>query len=316
MTEQQSASAVLMVRPMRFQSNPETAECNKFQGAPDPSTARAEQAAALEEFDGLASALRDAGVEVHIVDDTDEPHTPDSVFPNNWVSFHADGTVVLYPMMAVNRRGERRLDVLEDLSASSGFRVDRTVDLSAHESEGRFLEGTGSLVLDRINRIAYACLSPRTHLDLLGEFGQRLDYDIVVFDAHDAGGTPIYHTNVLMCLGERFAVICAEAIVGETRRKDVLKQLEQGGREVVTIGHEQMSAFAGNMLELENSAGDRLLVMSSRARDSLSESQEARLSKYATLLSTSISQIEDSAGGSVRCMLAEIHLPKKPLTRE
>jgi hypothetical protein len=249
-----------------------------------------------------------------VVDDTTEPHTPDSVFPNNWLSFHADGTVVLYPMMAVNRRGERRLDVLEDLSASGGFRIDSTVDLSVHESEDKFLEGTGSLVLDRINRIAYACLSPRTHLDLLGEFGQRLDYDIVVFDAHDAGGVPIYHTNVLMCLGEHFAVICAEAIVDETRRKDVLKQLEQGGREVVTIAQEQMAAFAGNMLELENGAGDKLLVMSERARDSLSESQEVRLSKYAKLLSAPISHIEDSAGGSVRCMLAEIHLPKKPLT--
>lgn len=300
-----------MVRPVRFQSNPETAESNRFQGTPDASRAQAEQAGALKEFEGLVSALRGAGVDVHVVDDTAEPHTPDSVFPNNWVSFHADGTVVLYPMMAASRRGERRMDVLEYLSATGGFRIDRTIDLSVHESEGKFLEGTGSLVLDRVNRMAYACLSPRTHLDLLGEFGQRLDYDIVVFDAQDASGVPVYHTNVLMCLGERYAVVCAEAIVDEGQRQAVGAQLEQSGHEVVAITQEQMAAFAGNMLELENSDGEKLLVMSARAERSLSASQRAGLSSYAKLLSVPITGIEDSAGGSVRCMLAEIHLPRK-----
>lgn len=311
MGEKQSASAVLMVRPVRFQSNPETAESNKFQGMPDASRAGMEQTAALEEFESLVSSLRSAGVEVHVLDDSAKPHTPDSVFPNNWVSFHADGAVVLYPMMAVNRRSERRMDALEYLSAAGGFRIERTIDLSVREAEGKFLEGTGSLILDRVNRIAYACLSPRTHLDLLGEFGQRLDYEIVVFDAHGADGTPIYHTNVMMCLGERYAVICDQAIADEGQRQAVFARLEGSGHELVNITMAQMAEFAGNMLELENREGEKLLVMSARAHASLSEAQRTRLSNYARVLPVAIPHIEDSAGGSVRCMLAEIHLPLK-----
>ena len=247
--ESQLASCVLMIRPTRFQSNPQTADSNAFQTSPDASPAE-QQRTALVEFEGLASALRDAGIEVVVIDDTPEPHTPDSVFPNNWVSFHADGTVVLYPMEAENRRGERRLDIIERLDAKLGYHVREIVDLSHHEADGHFLEGTGSMVLDRVNRIAYACLSSRTHLDVLGDFAQRMDYDVVAFEAVDRDGVPIYHTNVLMNVGEKLAVICDTAIARDDQR-------EASGR-VVTVA---------------------------------------------------IDDIEDSAGGSVRCMLAEIHLP-------
>lgn len=303
-----------MIRPVRFQGNPETAESNAFQQPPDPSRADAQQAAALREFEALVSALREAGVEVHVFDDTAEPHTPDAIFPNNWVSFHDDGTVVLYPMMAENRRAERRLDVLEHLSAADGFKIEQTIDLTHHETKGHALEGTGSLILDRIHHVAYACLSPRTHLDPMGEFAQRLDYDIIAFDAVGPDGTPIYHTNVMMALGERYAVLCAEAIVSEEQRNAVLKRLVQTGHEVVEISFAQMASFAGNMLELENSRGETLLVASARAEASLTEAQRAALSRYAKMVSVPISNIEDAAGGSVRCMLAEIHLPRKRAT--
>ena len=203
--ESQLASSVLMIRPKRFQSNPQTAESNAFQTEPDLPPAE-QQRAALPEFEELASALRDAGIDVIVFDDTSEPHTPDSVFPNNWVSFHADGTVVLYPMEAENRRGERRPDIVERLDTELGFQVRELLDLSPHEKDGHFLEGTGSMVLDRVNRIAYACLSSRTHLDVLGDFAQRMDYEVVAFEAVDRDGVPIYHTNVLMNVGEKFAI--------------------------------------------------------------------------------------------------------------
>ena len=200
-TESQLASAVLMIRPARFESNPHTAESNRFQGRnPDPPAIQ--QLAAAEEFDGLRNALETGGIEVIQFDDTEEPHTPDSVFPNNWVSFHADGTVVLYPMEAPNRRTERRADIIDALVDEYGFQVREIVDLSGHEDAGQFLEGTGSLVLDRSNRVAYACLSSRTHLDALGDFAQRMAYEVVAFDAVDRDGMPIYHTNVLRNVGE------------------------------------------------------------------------------------------------------------------
>ena len=209
--ESQLASAVLMIKPVRFQSNPHTAESNKFQGK-NASSPEQQQSDAAAEFDGLRAAIEAAGVEVVGFDDTTEPHTPDAIFPNNWVSFHADGSVVLYPMEAPNRRTERRDDIIDALADQYGFQVARIVDLSDHENAGHYLEGTGSLVLDRMNRIAYACLSSRTHLDALGDFAQRLDYEVIAFDAVDDAGDPIYHTNVLMNVGEALAVICAEAI--------------------------------------------------------------------------------------------------------
>ena len=307
--ESQLASSVLMIRPVRFESNPATAESNKFQGKSGVSAAQ-QQAAAAREFELIADTLRDSGINVVRVDDTREPHTPDAVFPNNWVSFHSDGTVVLYPMLAVNRRTERRQDIIDALASGHGFQVSRVIDLSKHEDDGHFLEGTGSLVLDRVNRVAYACLSPRTHLDALGDFAQRLDYDIVAFDAVDRDGAAIYHTNVLMNIGETLAVLCDEALPREAQRKAVLESLANTGHEVVSLSVAQMESFAGNMLELRSGSGERLLAMSEQARRSLSDEQLAAIEKHARIVSASIDNIERSAGGSVRCMLAEIHLPR------
>jgi hypothetical protein len=225
------------------------------------------------------------------------------------VSFHGDGRVVLYPMEAPNRRNERRSDIIEKIGAEFGYRISDVLDLSAHEKSGHFLEGTGSMVLDRVNRVAYACLSTRTHLDPLGDFAQRMDYEVIAFDATDQDGVPIYHTNVLMNVGEAVAVICDEAIKDDGQRNAVLAQLEETGHEVVRITFDQLLAFAGNMLELRNENGERVLAMSSRAWNSLDERQQAALSNNARIVTAPIDAIEDSAGGSVRCMLAEVHLP-------
>lgn len=306
--ESQLAGTVLMVRPARFQSNPLTAESNRFQGRSGLSAAE-QQASALSEFDGLVNALRDAGIQVVVVDDTDDPHTPDSIFPNNWVSFHADGRVVLYPMEAPNRRTERRLDIIEHLHKSLHFHVSDVIDLSAHETSRHFLEGTGSMVLDRVARVAYACLSSRTQLAPLGDFAQRLQYEVMAFDAVDRDGTPIYHTNVLMSIGESLAVICSAALPREEQRSAVLARLQASGRSVIDLSFGQLEAFAGNMLELRNSDGERVMAMSKQAQQSLNAEQAATLAANGRVVATPIDNIEASAGGSVRCMLAEVHLP-------
>jgi hypothetical protein len=306
--ESQLASSVLMIRPARFESNPLTAVSNRFQGKTSATPAE-QHAAAVEEFDNLVDVLREHEINVIVVEDTAEPHTPDSIFPNNWISFHADGRVVLYPMEAVNRRTERRADVVEKISSEYGLHVSEVVDLSAHEMAGQYLEGTGSLVLDRSNRVAYACLSSRTQLDALGDFSQRMDYDIVAFNAVDKDGVPIYHTNVLMNVGEAIAVICDEAIVGDERRKAVKDRLAETGHEVVSLSYRQLDTFAGNMLELRSASGERVIAMSQQAFNSLDEDQLEVLRKNGNVLSVPIENIESSAGGSVRCMLAEIHLP-------
>ena len=308
--ESQLASSVLMIRPARFESNPLTAESNRFQGRTAASPEE-QQASALEQFDALASALSEAGVNVVVVDDTPEPHTPDSIFPNNWVSFHADGRVVLYPMEAENRRTERRIDIVEALDAEHGFQVGEVVDLSPHETNGHYLEGTGSMVLDRANRVAYACISSRTHLDALGDFAQRMEYDVVAFDAVDRDGVPIYHTNVLMNVGEALAVVCAEAIPREEQREAVLESLRATGHGVAVLSYDQLDAFAGNMLELKTEDGQRLLAMSSQAYNSLDSAQREQLAGNGLVVHCPIDDIEASAGGSVRCMLAEIHLPRQ-----
>jgi hypothetical protein len=309
--EPQSAADVLMIRPVRFGGNPETLASNRFQ-APQPTLAdSAAQRAAAAEFEGLVAALRGAGVVVHAIDDTPEPHTPDALFPNNWVSFHADGSVVLYPMLAPNRRAERRNDVLEALSAAHGFRIARVLDLTAHESRGKFLEGTGSLVLDRVHRIAYACVSPRTDLDVLGDFAQQLDYEVVAFEAVDAAGAAIYHTNVLMCVGTQFAAVCS-ACIREDERAAVIDALRTTGHAIVDLSMEQLAGFAGNMLELRAPRAGRVVAMSTRARESLSPQQRELIELHAgPIVAAPIPTIETLGGGSVRCMLAEIHLPKK-----
>ena len=306
--ESQSARSVLMIRPARFGANPDTAATNAFQARTLEESLAAIRMRVAREFDALATALSDAGVEVCAVDDTAEPEKPDAIFPNNWVSFHADGTVVLYPMLASNRRTERRLEVLEQLVARHHFRVGRTIDLSEHEMTGGYLEGTGSLVLDRVNRLAFASLSPRTHLDPIGDFAQRLDYEVVSFEAFDGAGIPPYHTNVLLCVGANFAVLCASAIADDARRGAVARILENTGRELIEITPRQMSAFAGNMLELENGAGDKIIVMSATAQQSLDGAQRTGVERYGKIVAVPIPTIEKYGGGSVRCMLAEIHL--------
>ena len=307
--ESQLASAVLMIRPVRFESNPHTAASNKFQGK-NLSSPEQQQLDAAKEFDGLKAALESNGIQVIQINDTDEPHTPDAIFPNNWISFHADGTVVLYPMEAPNRRTERRADIIDALSGQYGFQVREILDLSAHENDGKYLEGTGSLVLDRANHIAYACLSSRTHLEALGDFAQRMDYKVVAFEAVDRDGTVIYHTNVLMNVGEELAVICDEAITREDQREAVIKRLNDTGHDVIRLSFDQMDAFAGNMLELRSASGERVIAMSEQARQSLTESQLDRIEANARIMSVPIDRIESSAGGSVRCMLAEVHLQR------
>ena len=306
--ESQLASAVLMIKPVRFQSNPLTAASNRFQGK-NTSSPEQQQLDSVAEFDGLRRVLEENGVNVVQFDDTLEPHTPDSIFPNNWVSFHADGTVVLYPMEAPNRRTERRQDLIEQLVTEYQYQVRQIVDLSHREDEGHYLEGTGSLVLDRVNHIAYACLSSRTHLDALGEFAQRMDYKIVAFAAIDNDGEAIYHTNVLMNVGEKLAVVCAESIADEEQREAVLESLRSTGHEVILLSFEQLEAFAGNMLELRSSSGEHLIAMSQQALNSLDDAQLSIIEDNATVISAPIENIESSSGGSVRCMLAEIHLP-------
>ena len=290
--ESQLASAVLMIKPARFESNPLTAESNRFQrhgnGTPEQ-----QQAAAGAEFESIGDALEEAGVSVIRIDDTTEPHTPDSIFPNNWISFHADGRVVLYPMEATNRRTERRQDIIDSLSGHYGFKVTEVVDFSFHEQDGLYLEGTGSMVLDRVNRIAYACLSSRTHLDVLGEFSQRLDYDIIAFDATDQSGAAIYHTNVLMNVGKSLAVICADAIPREDQRNAVLQSLADTGHDLITLTHAQLEAFAGNMLELCTKNGERITAMSTRARNSLTKEQVQKIEKSGRIVSADIHTIED-----------------------
>lgn len=307
--EPQLANGVLMIRPVRFESNPMTAESNRFQGRSKATPAQ-QNRQAQREFDALADALRDAGVAVVVVNDTIEPHTPDSIFPNNWISLHNDGRVVLYPMQAPNRRTERRMDIVELLGAEHGYAVRDIIDLSAHELSGHFLEGTGSMVLDRTNRVAYACLSSRTQLDPLGDFAQRMDYDVVTFDAVDRNGVPIYHTNVLMNIGEKIAVICDAAILDDEQRAAVLQRLRDTGHEVVSLSYDQLDAFAGNMLELRGADGARVTAMSQQAYDSLDGRQLESLQANGRIVRAAIDNIEASAGGSVRCMLAEIHLPK------
>lgn len=309
--EPQSAAHVLMIRPVRFAGNLQTLETNKFQAVAADFAAAGAQRAAVAEFDGLVDALRARGVQVHVFDDTPEPHTPDSIFPNNWVSFHADGTVVLYPMLAENRRFERRADVIAQLSLRDGFRVSRVIDLTMHEQGGKYMEGTGSLVLDRVHRIAYACVSSRTDLDVLGDFAQQLDYEIVVFEAVDAAGAPIYHTNVLMCVGTRFAAVCS-ACIREDERDAVLDAFRRTGHTIVDLSMEQMGSFAGNMLELRTASGGSVVAMSTRARDSLSPEQRGAIEELGgPIVAAPIPTIETLGGGSVRCMLAEVHLPKK-----
>jgi hypothetical protein len=306
--EPQSAPAVLMVRPASFGFNPQTAASNALQQAPQAGSEA--QGLALAEFDALAKALQRAGVEVLIGRDSPQPEKPDAIFPNNWVSFHFDGTVALYPMLAPNRRCERREDILEQVVREGRFHVSRTVDLTHREAQGKFLEGTGSLVLDRAHRVAYASLSPRTDLDVLGEFAQLLDYELVAFEAVGADSQPVYHTNVVMAIGSGFAVVCGEAIAQPLHRDAVFNKLRAAGRDIIDISLHQMLSFASNVLEMAP-AGGPVIALSTTAWQCLDPQQRHMLESHAGVVPAAIPTIERIGGGGVRCMLAELHLPKR-----
>ena len=303
----QCAAAVLMVRPAAFGWNPQTAVTNRFQVPPPPCDL---QSRALAEFDRLAHALDAADVEVHALADRADPPCPDALFPNNWVSLHADGTVVLYPMLAPNRRLERRPELLTELAQRGGFRVERLLDLTHHEFHGRFLEGTGSVVFDHPSRAAYACLSPRSDADVLRELCAGIDYEPVVFNATGPAGAPVYHTNVMLAIGRRFVVVCADAIpAGE--RGALLERLGAGGRHVESIDATQMAHFAGNLLELRTRTGGSVLAVSRRGLESLVPAARERLAACVDrVIDVPVPTIEDTGGGSVRCMLAEVFLPR------
>jgi len=294
-----------MIRPVSFGFNEQTAGSNAFQNRDVDQ--QAVQDKALAEFDGFVKILKENGVSVTVVDDTAQPHTPDSIFPNNWISFHADGTVFLYPMQAENRRLERREDIISKLEDT--FKVAHVIDLSRFEAENKFLEGTGSMVLDRGNKIAYACLSPRTDKEVLTLFCEQAGYKAISFEAADANGKAIYHTNVLMCIGSGFAVICTDSIPNPHEKVVVLESLRSTHKEVVEITFDQMNRFAGNMLEVKNKAGENLIVMSQNAYQALDEVQKSTLKKYGKLVYADINTIETNGGGSARCMIAEVHLP-------
>ena len=299
-----------MIRPASFNYNPETALTNKMQRPADIEIDPAARARA--EFDGLVHALESEGVDVCVVADSPEPPKPDAVFPNNWVSFHQDGTVVLYPMQAETRRRERRREVVDAVVTQLGFKVSRVLDLTRYEAAGQFLEGTGSLILDHIERVAYASVSPRTHPVVIEEWAREMGYEPFVFAASDTGGVPFYHTNVLMCVGARMAVIGTEAVAAADRDR-LLERLRAGGREVIEISQDEIARFAGNMLELatwDEALGDsRVLVMSEAARQGLAPDTFARLSGCTdAVLAVPAPTIERLGGGSVRCMLAEVFL--------
>lgn len=309
-TEPQCTNTVFVVRPCRFHANPETAASNAFQANQPWADHEASNRLAQKQFDACVGVLDRAGVHCIVFDDTPEPHTPDSIFPNNWISTHADGTVVLYPMEAPSRRRERREDVLDVLREDHGFVVEHIFDLSPHEEEGRYLEGTGSLVLDRVNQVAFACRSSRTHEAVFDAFAARMGYTPVLFDSVDAHGQAIYHTNVMMWLGTTLAGVCM-ASLGYEDGALMMNRLAASGHELVDLSFDQLEAFAGNMLELRDGAGDPVIALSQQAFDSLAPTQRTRLEAHATLAVCPIDHIENESGGSVRCMLAEVHLPRR-----
>jgi hypothetical protein len=304
----QATDVVMMVRPASFGFNPETGTSNRFQ-RDDAALATSAAALAQQEFDQVVAALREAGVTVVVVEDEPAPRCPDAVFPNNWVSLHADGTVVLYPMLARSRRAERRYEHLAGLERASRRRVRRVLDLTHHELAGRFLEGTGSVVFDHRARVAYAALSPRTHSEPLEELCAELGYRACAFRAADAGGVAIYHTNVMLAIGTGFVVVASDAI-DPAQRQDVLDELRRSDREVFEIDARQMASFAGNVLELRAADGARVLAMSQAAAQAFGPALESLRRHVGRVVTSPIPTIETLGGGSVRCMLAESFLPE------
>lgn len=304
---------LLMIRPTAFGLNLETAGSNAFQNK--KASQNQVQQKALKEFDDFVAKLQAANIDVTVIEDTVAPHTPDSIFPNNWVSFHANGSMFLYPMLAQNRRMERRSDIIEQLATR--FNVLEVNDLSSFENQNQFLEGTGSMVLDRENKLAYACLSARTHPQVLEIFCTESGYKAITFNAVDSQNLPIYHTNVLMCIAKHFVVICLDTIISESEKNNLLQSFKATKKEVIEISLTQMNHFAGNMLEVQNREGENYLIMSAAAFNSLTDTQKGKLNAYTEILYADLQTIETNGGGSARCMLAEVCLPLKnePLKR-
>ncbi len=301
-----AANNILLIRPSNFAFNTETAESNSFQS--NIAESKNELLFNVQtEFEVFATTLKSIGVQLYIFDDTTFPKKPDAIFPNNWITFHSDGTVRLYPMFAPNRRNERRLDIIESLRPS--FVIKEVIDLSHYEKQNKFLEGTGSIVFDHRNKHAYACISPRTNKEMFNNLCSDLDYKPIYFHAHDTNGTEIYHTNVMMCIGEKFAVICLDSITNPKERENVFETLVCSGHVIVNILPAQMNKFAGNMLEIENDRNEKLLVISQTAFECLNANQINTLEQYCKIVPLAIPTIESIGGGSVRCMIAEIFLP-------
>ena len=307
---QQITNTLLMIRPVAFRMNEQTAVNNYYQEEiPDASNVEIQEKA-RKEFDDFVEKLRSVGVSVIVVEDTLIPNTPDSIFPNNWISFHQDGTVAIYPMFAENRRLERREDIL-DLLEEKGFVIKDVVDYTSAEDEEIFLEGTGSLLLDRVHKKAYCALSPRADEDLFIEFCEDFEYDPVIFHAYqtvDGKRELIYHTNVMMALGEKFAVICLDSIDDKSEKKNVIAHLRMDGKEIIAISEEQVAHFAGNMLQVIGKNDERFTVMSEAAYRSLTPQQIATIEKSSTILYSDLTTIETAGGGSARCMMAEVFL--------
>ena len=311
----QITNTILMVRPVSFRTNEQTAVNNYYQKVLDSLTPETIQFKALQEFDDYVSKLKEIGIEVIVINDTKEFDTPDSIFPNNWISFHENGDVGLYPMFAENKRLERREDIFEVLE-DLGFIIENIIDYTAAEEEELFLEGTGSLLLDRQNKKAYCALSPRTEEDLFIEFCEDFEYTPVPFVSYQTINNkrlPIYHTNVIMCMGEKFSVICLDSIDDKKERKNVLKHLKEDGKEVINISEEQVNNFAGNILQVIGKNDERYIIMSKSAHESLTKQQINQLKKHGNILSSSLDTIEACGGGSARSMMAEVFLPKKKL---
>lgn len=300
----QTTPYILMIRPVDFKFNPQTAGNNMFQKEGTQSDV---QALALAEFDAFVAKLRENQIDITVINDIPHPETPDSIFPNNWVSFHNDGSAFLYPMFSPNRRLERRKDILDQLA--SRFELNHITDLSFFENQVLYLEGTGSMVLDRDNKIAYACLSVRTDIEVLNNFCMLSGYQPIVFQSVDDKNFPIYHTNVMMCIADSYAVICLESIKNETERQQLATALEKSGKTIIAISLAQMNQFAGNMLQVENKTAEKLLIMSEQALKSLHGTQITKLESFNRIITSPLYTIEQNGGGSARCMMAEIHLP-------
>ena len=307
------ASSVLMIRPVAFRYNEQTATNNYYQKFLEQLSKDEVQERARDEFDGLVEVLRSKGIEVVVIEDTLEQDTPDSIFPNNWISFHDDGRVGWYPMYAENRRLERRVEILKILQEQYDFQVRKMVDFSHYESDGRFLEGTGSMLLDRVNKIAYAAQSKRTDVRVLEDFCQSFGFKSLTFTSFQTVGTerlPIYHTNVMLSIGDSFAVLCADTIDNPVEKKSLIACLEDSGKEVIFITEEQKHQFAGNVMPVVNKLGKKYLVMSRTAHQSLTLEQIEQIEKHCQILSAPLDTIEACGGGSARCMMAELFLPK------